>query len=110
MDKNESIEEVLEKMDKNIIYKKKKLGLQSILICLLGIVTLVINAKFVSRESGFVSPLLMMTGFIAVIWGVFSYVFRKSYFAAASNHQRLALKEIYFNANERDKLVRLVEN
>lgn len=110
MDKNESIEQVLEKMDKSVVFKEKKSALPSVLLVLLGIAIVVINAKFIYTEIGFVSPLLMMTGTIAVIIGLFSYVFRKNHFVLASNHQKLELLEVCFEASGRDKLIKLVES
>ena len=110
MDKNESIEQVLEKMDKSVVYKEKKLALQSILIAMLGIAILFINAKYVNTDIGFVSPLLMMSGAITFILGVFFYAFRKYYFVAASNHQKLEVLEVCFEASEHDKLAKLVES
>ena len=109
MDKNESIEQVLEGLDNNIVYKTRKSPLQAIVLILLGIGVFIANSLMVSKVSSAIPSLLIMLGSIFIISGILVFVFRKMYYVSADNHQKLHNHEVFFEYNDRDKLVRLIE-
>ena len=110
MESNKSIVEVLESMDFTIIYKKKKSVFTSVIYLLLGIALLIINSIFTWKSSGFISPLLFITGWIFLIVGIFAFFVRKHSFVSIQSNQVLQSHSIYFDLNEFSKLIRMVEN
>lgn len=110
METNESIEQVLEKADSSIVYKQKTSPAKAIGFLVLGIVFFVINSMIVWDKNSFIHPLLFLVAPTFSLVGVFAFFFRKNHFVSAENHQKLLKHELYFESNQRDKLVRLLES
>lgn len=109
MEKNESIEHVLENMDKNLIHKTKSPAYQSILLIIAGII---IFAFYTANEwsSSSVTPhFLFVLGASVLVYGILQFFFRKSYFISTENKERIRIKEIYFQYEDRDKLLKIIE-
>ena len=109
MEKNESIEHVLENMDKSIVYKAKKSPLRIIGLLSIGIIAFVAHSVLVWETNSIFPPLLMLLGFTAILTAICIWAFQKSHYISAGNHQKLRSSDICFHVNERDKLVRLLE-
>ncbi|MDP4239790.1 MAG: hypothetical protein Q8904_10025 [Bacteroidota bacterium] len=109
MEQNQSIEHVLENMDKNIVSKAKNSPFRIFLLFLSGLVFFVVNSVFVWETNSIYPPLLIVLGLTTIITGIFLLAFRREYYVSTRNHQRVKSTEVYFNVNERDKLVRLME-
>jgi hypothetical protein len=109
MESNKSIVEVLESMDFTIIYKKKKSVFTSVIYLLLGTAMLVVNSILTWEPNSVISPLFFMVGLIFLVVAVFSFFFRKYSFVSTENNQVLKSHSMYFDLNELNKLVRLVE-
>ena len=109
MEKNESIDHVLENMDKSIVYKAKKSPLRIILLFAVGIISFVAHSVLVWETSSIFPPLFMLLGFTAIVTAIFILFFQKGNYISAVSHQKLKTLEFYFHVNERDKLVRLIE-
>jgi hypothetical protein len=109
MEKIETIEHVLENMGKNIVYKVKGSILKSLLLLCFGIISIAVYASNEVKPTNTIPQFLFVAGSICIICGILLFFFRKSYFVTADNHQKLKEKQIYFQAIERDKLLKLIE-
>ena len=110
MEKIESTEDVLLNMDKKIVYQTKNSLLSAVLLFVLAIVVFTVNAIFEWQPTSIYPHLFLMMGSISFIIGIIKAFFRKTFFVSAINHQRLFVHEIYFDVNEQDKLVRLINS
>jgi len=109
MESNKSIVEVLETMDFTIIYKKKKSVFKSVIYFLLGTSMLVVNSLLTWEPNSVISPLLFMVGLIFLVVAVFAFFFRKNSYVSTETNQVLKPHALYFNQNELNKLVRLID-
>jgi len=109
MESNKSIAEVLESMDFTIIYKKKKSVFTSVIYLFLGTAMLVVNSLLTWEPNSVISPLLFMVGLIFLVVAVFAFFFRKNLFVSTESNQVLKPHALYFDQNELNKLVRLVD-
>ncbi|MDP4270818.1 MAG: hypothetical protein Q8909_11925 [Bacteroidota bacterium] len=110
MEKYNSIEHVLENMDTHIVYKTRSSIWTGVLYLISGVLFFVLMSLGSWSPTSIFPHLLLVLGVIASLTGVLKLFMRKSYFVAASNHQRLNRFEIYFDAAESDKLLRLYDN
>lgn len=110
MEKNESIEHVLENMDENIVYKTKSPAYKSLLLIVAGVISFAVYTSNEWKPTDAFPHFLFMAGSCSIICGVLLFFFRKSYFVAADNHQKIKNNEVYFHVNERNRLVKLIEN
>lgn len=110
MEKNESIEHVLENMDKNLVYKTKGPAYKSLILIVVGLILLAVYTSNEWKSTDTLPHLLFIISICGILCGVLLFFFRKSYFVAAENHQRIKIFEVYFNVSERDKLIKLFEN
>lgn len=110
MEKNESIEQVLDNLDKNIVYKKKDSMSLGLLFSIAGIASFIIYSSFEWESDNVFAHILFILGSIFLILGIIKICFRKSRYVSAENHQKIKITELYFNIKELDKLVRLMES
>lgn len=110
MENYQSIEQVLQGLDSSIVYKSKKSPVLSILFIAIGVLSFVLNSIYQAEPTSFIPPALIVSGAIFVLYGVISLVFRKSYFVSARSGKKLKKHEIYFDASERDKLIKIMQN
>ncbi|HET7733768.1 MAG TPA: hypothetical protein VFK73_08005 [Paludibacter sp.] len=110
METNQSIEQVLEAMDNNIVYKTKSPLAIPILLIIVGICFFSVNSFFQWSSSSIYPSLFLILGSISFVVGILKFFFRKTYYVSAENHQKLKVREIYFDVNESDKLLRLMTN
>ena len=110
MENNKSIEQVLENLDNNIVYKKKDSVTWGIMFMLSGIVSLIIYTAIEWESNDLFAHILFVEGSVCLIVGIFGFFFRKSRYVSAVNQQKMKTFDIYFHVNERDKLVRLLES
>ena len=108
MENIESIEQVLENLDNNIVYKKKDSVMRGIMFMLAGIVSLIIYTAIEWETNDLFAHILFVAGSVCLIVGIFGFFFRKSRYVSAVNQQKMKSFDIYFHVNERDKLVRLL--
>jgi hypothetical protein len=108
MENNESIEQVLENLDNNIVYKKKDSVMRGIMFMLSGIVLLIAYISFEWEKNNLFANSLFIVGSVFLIVGIFGFFIRKSRYVSAQNQQKMKSFDIYFHVNERDKLVRLL--
>lgn len=110
MENNESIEHVLENMDKNLVIKTKSPAYQSLLFIFTG---LIIFASYTANEwpaSSVMPHFLFVLGASIIVYGVLRFFLRKAYFIATENKERIRIKEIYFKYEDREKLVKIIES
>lgn len=110
MEKNESIEQVFDNLDKNTVYKTRSSVLTGILLVLVGIAFLVIYSTNEFGAENISSQFLFVVGMVFFVLGIVKFFVRKSYYVSAQNHKKIQPFEIYFNLTEREKLVRLLES
>jgi len=110
MDKNESIEQVFDNLDKNIVYKTKNSVLIGILLILTGIASLIFYATNEFGAENISSQFLFVLGMIFFVLGLIKFFIRKSYYVSAENHKKIQSFQIYFNLTESEKLVRILES
>ena len=110
MEKNESIEHVLENMDNNLVYKTKSPAYKSILLMAVGIISFVIYTSNQWKQTDAFPHFLFMLGSICITCGILFFFLRKSHFISTETHQKIKGRDIYFQLNERDRLVKLIEN
>lgn len=108
MENNESLEQYLDKADKNAVTKQTKSPVKGIAILMFGVCAFAINYFFSFDSRGVISPLLIMISFSLTIWGIFAVTFRKKYYVNTSNKQKFEMKEVLFDSKEKDKLVRIL--
>jgi len=110
MENNETIEQVFDNLDKNIIYKTKNSVLTGILLILMGIASLIIYSTNKFGSENISSQILFVLGMVFFVLGLIKFFVRKSYYVSSDNHKKIRSYEIYFNLTEREKLVRILEN
>ena len=110
MEKIESIEQVLESLDKNIVYKKKDSVLWGVMLMISGIVAMIVYSVLEWESTSLFAHILFIAGSVCLLVGVVKYFFRKSRYISAENHMKIKPSELYFHVNERDRLVRLLES
>lgn len=110
MENYNSIEQVLENLDKNIVFKTKSSILPGIIILATGIV-LTILPNIVSLSTNSIIPsFIFISGITITILGIFKAFFRKKYFVATSNNQKLKSYDLNFEAIEKENLIRMCNN
>jgi hypothetical protein len=110
METNQSIEQVLETMDNNIVYKTKSSLVFPILLIVAGVFFFSVNSFFQWSSSSIYPSMFLILGSMSFVVGILKFFFRKIWYVSAENHQKLKAREIYFDVNESDKLLRLVTN
>ena len=109
METNASLEQVLENLDKNRVYKTKNSVLTGTILVSIGIGSLIMYSRLESASESLMAQFIFVAGAILFTIGIFKIFIRKSFYVSAENHQKLKTFELYFNVTERDKLARLLE-
>lgn len=110
MEKNESIEHVLENMEPKIVYKKKNSVAKSLLLIVIGVLSFGIYASFEWQTSDTLPHLLFILGFTFLTIGILLFFFRKSHYVSLESDQKLNASELYFDVKEQSKLLTLIES
>ena len=109
METNESIEQVFDNLDKNIVFKTKNSLLWGFLFLIPGIAALVAYSTFEWEPNNAFAHILFVAGSIFLVIGILKCFFRKSKYVSASNNKEIVSFSLYFNLSEREKLIRLLE-
>ena len=110
MENNESIEQVLENLDNNIVYKTKDSVVWSIMLMLSGIFSLIIYSAIEWESNNLFAQFIFVAGSVCLIVGLLRFFFRKSWYILAEKHQKIKSHSLYFHVNERDQLVRCLDS
>ena len=105
-----TIEQLLDNMDKNIVYKTKMSKWVGLSFLMVGAMFFIILSANKWSSVSIIPPLLLVLGMGSSVFGLLKLFFRNSYFVAASNHQKLKNFDIYFDVAESNKLVQLCNN
>ncbi len=97
-------------MDKNIVYKTKSSYVFPVLLIIAGTGFFLGNSFFEWSNTSIYPSLFLILGSGSYVLGILKFFFRKTYFISADNHQKLKPREIYFDVNENQKLLRLVNS
>ncbi len=109
MDKNKSIEQVLESLDNKIVYKTKNPVWFGFLFTIPGIASLVIYSSFEWEINSIFAHFLFITGLIFIIIGIIKCFYRKNKYVSVENNSEIRPFTIYFHVSERAKLINLLE-
>ena len=109
METNESIEQVLDNLDKNIVYKTKNSVGWGFLFLIPGMAALVVYSSFEWEPSNVFAHILFVTGSTLGVIGIIKCFFRKNSYVSAESKAKLSSFNIYFSGNEREKLIRLLQ-
>jgi hypothetical protein len=109
METNESIEQVLDNLDKNIVNKSKSPIWLGFLYLVPGIASLVIYSYFEWESNNVFPHILFILGTVFLIVALIKFFFRKSIYVSTESKSKILHVTIYFNVNEQDKLIRLLE-
>jgi hypothetical protein len=110
MEKNESIEHVLDNMEPKIVYKKKSSAFKSLLLIAIGILSFTVYTSFEWQPNDAIPHFLFIVGFSSIIVGILLLCFRKNHYVSVENNRRLKATELYFDVNEQGKLIRALES
>jgi len=110
METNESIEQVFDNLDKNIVYKTKNSVFIGILLVLVGIASLIFYATNEFGSENITSQFVFVMGMILFVLGIVKFFNRKSYYVSAESHKKIQSDQLYFNLTEREKLVRFLQS
>ena len=110
MENNESIEQVLENLDNNIVYKTKDSVVWSIMLMLSGIFSLIIYSAIEWESNNLFAQFIFVAGLVSLTVGILRFFFRKSWYILAEKHQKIKSYSLYFQVNERDQLIRCLES
>lgn len=106
---NITIEQMFDGMDNNIIKKVKDSPLKGIIFLIMGIAFIFVNTVFSTSSSSIASPLFIMLAFAFIIWGMLSIFIRKSFYVKSATAEKIIFKELYFDENESEKLMKMIE-
>lgn len=104
-----SIEQVLDNLDHNTVYKTKPSIVLSLVLIVLGIAAIMLNGQMPgASEGGLLSPLAIVVGILLLTWGIVAIFIRKTKYIYAPGKQPIVFHELLFDLKERDRLVRLM--
>ena len=104
-----SIEQVLDNLDHNTVYKTKPSIVLSLVLIVLGIAAIMLNGQMPgASEGGLLSPLAIVVGILLLTWGIVAIFIRKTKYIYAPGKQPIVFDELLFDLKERDRLVRLM--
>jgi len=109
METNESIEQVFDNLDKNRVYKTKNSLVWGFLFMIPGIASLVVYSSIEWEPTNVFAHILFVAGAILSVVGIIKCFFRKSKYVSAENNKKIISFYIYFNANERANLIRILD-
>jgi hypothetical protein len=109
METNESIEQVFDNLDKNIVNKSKRPIWWGFLYLIPGIVSLGVYSYFDWESNNVFPHILFILGTVFLIIAIIKFFFRKSQYISAESKTKIQPVTIYFNVSEQNKLIRLLE-
>lgn len=104
-----TIEQVLDNLDHNTVYKTKPSIVLSLVLIVLGIAFIMLNGQMPgAAEGGLLSPLAIVVGILLLAWGIVAIFIRKTKYVYAPAKQAITFHELFFDLKERDRLVRIM--
>lgn len=111
MEKNSSIEQMFETIEKDLIHRKQNSVMKGIILLVLGFVIMFINSKLtITQGESIIEPMLIMLGIMFIIWGALITFIRKTNYIDAETGHKYHFTEVFFDNKDHDKLVRIVES
>ncbi len=107
MENYNTIEQVLENVNKSIVSKTKTSPISGIILLIIGLLLLILPNAVSLFTNSIISSSLLISGIISIVVGVFKTFYRKNYFVATSNNQRLKSFDLNFEVVEKENLIRL---
>ena len=109
MEKNKSIEQVIENLDNTIVSKTKNSILAGSVLITAGVASLIAYGTYERGMNNLFSQFLFVFGMVSLFVGILKFFFRRSYYIFTENKMKIQSFDIYFKISEHDKLVRLLE-
>jgi hypothetical protein len=110
MENNESIDQVIENLDKKIVFKTKSSVLLGSVLFLTGVASLILYGTYDWGLNNLFSQILFVFGLVSILTGLVKFFFRSDYYVSTENKMKIECFEIFFKITEHDKLVRLLES
>lgn len=110
MNKNQTIEQLLDQTESNSVQKIRKSPLQGIVIILIAIALIVLNETASFSSNGMIPPFIIMVAFGLITWGVLNVFIRETKFVDKSTHQKVNFHDVFFDHRDHEKLVRVIES
>lgn len=110
MQKNQTIEQLLDQVESNSVQKIRKTPIQGIIIILIAITLIVLNETVSLSMDGMIPPFIIMAAFGLITWGVLSLFIRDTKFVDKSTHQKVSFHDVFFDHRDHDKLVSIIES
>jgi len=107
MENYNTIEQVLENLNKSIVTKTKTSPISGIILLIIGLLLLILPNAVSLFTNSIISSSLLISGIISTVVGIFKTFYRKNYFVATSNNQRLKSFDLNFDVVEKENLIRL---
>jgi membrane-bound ClpP family serine protease len=107
---NNSIENVLNNMDRSSVAQKKKSPVIGLSLIVLGILCLIIDAQLPEMAGNTWSPLLIIGTIILTLTGALMLAFRKKYYVHTPTNKRISFDEIFFDTTEKESIIRMMRN
>lgn len=110
MEKNQTIEQLLDQTESNSIQKIRKSPLQGIIIILVAIALIILNEKLSFITSvGIIPPFIIMAAFGLITWGVLSVFIRDTTFVDKNTHKKVSFRDVFFDKRDYEKLILLLD-
>ena len=98
-----SIEQVLDNLDHNTVYKTKPSIVLSLVLIVLGIAAIMLNGQMPgASEGGLLSPLAIVVGILLLTWGIVAIFIRKTKYIYAPGKQPNPARHPGRTLNRRD--------
>lgn len=110
MNRNASIEQVIESLDKNIIRKYQTSPLIGIGMIFIGIGLMYADFEIAWLSKSFLSAIIIMGAMLLVVYGIIHSLLPKIYYKSPVNDQKLNFHDVYFDDREFDKLTNIIEH
>ncbi|MBP1676615.1 MAG: hypothetical protein H6Q20_1174 [Bacteroidetes bacterium] len=108
MERNQTIEQVLEGLGQDSVKKSVASPLVGIVLILFGVSCVIINSIVPAEAGSILSPLLIMLTIAFIIWGLLKAFIRKTIYTDLSKNQKIRFTEIFYDNKDHDKLIRIV--
>lgn len=110
MKRNESIEQVLDHMDRNIIKKITVFPKTSAILLVLSIVAIEFDMSLPNPMKNELTPLIAILVLTLLMWSFLSGALYKTYYKFLITNQKLNFKEMFFDRTEFENLKRIIES
>lgn len=107
MENYKTIEQILDGMAPDTVYKTRKSLMNGVIVTGVAIACFASVNVFTWPATSNYPALLLSAGAITLVYGLIKTFYRPFYYVSKASRQKLRTYEVYFETNEKDKLIRL---